>query len=95
MPLPLEAPLHMFAWPNDSTVHRFPKLGFFSVSFNATLALVGQLCKTIHCASLGGFPIQELAIQTYQSQHHAILLLRLVFRSRTESDQVSVNDIFM
>ena len=85
----------MFSWPSDSIVHRFCKLGFFSVSFNATLTLVGQLCKTLLHASLGGVPISTLAIHTCRSQRYAILLLCFVFLSRTKSDQVSVNNIFM
>ena len=85
----------MFSWPSESIVHHFRKLGFSSVFLNATLALVGQIYKTLHHASLGGVPISALAIHTYQGQQHAILLLHLVFRSRTESDQVSLNDIFM
>ena len=85
----------MFSWPIDFNVHRFCKLGFCLVSFNATLALVGQLWKTILHASLCGVPMSTLAIHTYQIQWHAILLLHFFSRSRTESDQVSLNHILM
>ena len=84
-----------FALPSDSIVHNFRKLGFCSISFNATLALVGQLWKNFLRASLGGVPMSTLDIHTYRSQGNAIFLLYLVFRSWTESDQVSLNDIFM
>ena len=85
----------MFAWPNDSIVHQFHKLSFFSVSFNGNIALVGQLCKTLHCTIHGSVPILQFPIHTFWIQQHAILLLHLVFLSQTESDQVSLNDIFM
>ena len=85
----------MFSWPSEFIVHQFHKLGFCSVSFNATLALVGQLCKNLHRASLGSVSISALEIHTCWIQQHAILLLHLVFRSRTEGHQVSQNEIFM
>ena len=85
----------MFAWPSEFIVHRFRKLGFCAISFNATLALVGQLCKTLHRASIGSVPTLEGDIHTYWSQRHAMLMLHLVFRPRIESDQLSLNDIFM
>ena len=81
MPLQLGALSTAFAWLSDFIVHRFRKLGFCLVSFNETLALVGKLYKTLHHASLGSVPILPLAIHTGQSQQHAILLHRLVFRS--------------
>ena len=80
---------------SDSTVHRFHKLGFCSVSFNATLALVGKLWKTILHASISGVPMSTFPIHTCKSQWHAILLFCLVFFSQTENHQVSLNDIFM
>ena len=85
----------MFSWSNEFIMHRFHKLGFCSVCFNANLALVGQLFQTLYCASIGGAPISALFIHTSRSQQNAILLLHLFFHSRTESDQVSFNDIFM
>ena len=85
----------MFSCPSEFIVHLFRKLGFCSVSFNATLALVGQLCKTLHRASLGSDSLSAFPIHTYWIQQHANFLLRLVSRSWTESHQVSMNDIFM
>ena len=85
----------MSSWPNDSVVQSFPKLVFFRVHLNANLALVGQLCKTLDRASVGGLHMSALPIHTCRSRWHTVSLLRLVFRSRTKIDQVSLNDIFM
>jgi hypothetical protein len=93
MRLPVQGPLHRVAWPNDYIVHRLHKLGFCSVSFNATLALVSQLCKNLDRASIGSVAISALLIHTSKSQRDASLLLCLVFPSRNESHQVSLNNI--
>ena len=81
--------------PSDSVVQSFGKLVFCPVHLNANLALVGQLCKTLDRASVGGLPTSALPIHTCRSRRHAVSLLRLVFRSRTKIDQVSLKDIFM
>ena len=62
---------------------------------NANLALVGQLCKTLDRASVGGLPMLEFPIHTCRSRRHALSSLHLVFSSRTKIDQLSLNDIFM
>ena len=71
----------MFSWTSDFIVHWFHKLGFFSVSFNATLTLVGQLCKTIHRSSVGSVPISAFPMHTFWSQRHEIFELHWVFLS--------------
>ena len=85
----------LFSRTNDFFVHWFCKLGFCSVSFNATLALVGQLFKNLHRSSIGSVPISTFPIHIFRSQGHEFLLLCLFFLSVTESHQVSMNDIFM
>ena len=65
IPLPLVGPLHYVFMPCDFNVQRFRKLGFCLVSFNATLTLVGQICKTLNRDSLGGVPISTLVIHTW------------------------------
>ena len=85
----------MSSWPNDAVVQSFPKLFFCPVHFNANLALVGQLCKTIERASFGGLPTSALPIHTCRSRRHTLSSLRLVFCSRAKNDQLSLNDIFM
>ena len=82
MSLPIGGLSTTFSWPGDFIVHRFCKLGFFLVSFNATLALVGQLCKTLHHDSLGSVPISSFPIHTFQFQWHAMFLLNFIFTPR-------------
>ena len=61
----------MSSWPNDVVVQLFPKLVFCPVHFNANLALVGQLWKTLDRASVGGIPTSALPIHTCRSRWHA------------------------
>ena len=71
----------------------FHKLGFCSISLNATLALVGQVYKKLQHVTISSVSISALPIHTCMRQWHAIMLLHLFFHSSTESHQVSLNHI--
>jgi len=69
----------VFAWPHDYIVEWFYKLRFFLVWVNTTLALMGQICKTIHRANMDSVPILTLPIHTCSILWNSIMLARFVF----------------
>ena len=65
------------------------------------ITFVGQLLELfpwrlnyakIHHETIGSVSISTFHIHTHRSQHHAIMLICLVFLSRTKSHQVSLNN---